>query len=533
MPEYFTPGVYVEEIPSGRRPIEGVATSTAGFVGETERGPLTPTLVTSWADYTRWFGEFIDRTPFNAQNKYLPYAVRGFFENGGRRLFVARVAGSNSATAGGVLQGNAGDTQIDALGPGVWGNAVVVLLRPSTVLDPATGLPAPDRFRLQVLYYQGGVPNPLLDPSDATRFTRDPDILEDFDDLTSDSTQSNFIARVVNGVSRLIVIRSSAGTVVAPAAAAPPTQMSLAGGRSTPATRGDYVGAASTDPRGPLGLAGLSSIEEISLLATPDAVVIPGVDLDLLNHCESRRDRFAILSEANPRGDVAQISPVHDSAWGAVYYPWVRVAAPHTAEGSVLVPPSGHVAGIYARVDVERGMHKAPANEVVRGIVTRGLQSGQEPLSHTLNKSQQEVLNPRGINVIRDFRPEGRGIRVWSARTMSSDAEWRYVNVRRLFIYLEQSIERGTQWVVFEPNAERTWLAVRIAITNFLTTVWRNGALPGNTPDEAFFVKCDRSTMAQDDIGNGRLICVIGVAPVRPAEFVIFRIGQKTMEAGG
>ena len=533
MPEYLTPGVYVEEVPSGPRPIEGVSTSTAGFVGEAERGPLAPTLVTSWVDYTRRFGLFIDSAPFNAQNKYLPYAVRGFFENGGQRLYVARVAGHDSATASGVLEGNGGDTYIDAVGPGVWGNGVVVLLRPSTVVDPATGLPAPDRFRLQVLYYQDGVPNPLLDPSDATRFTRDPDILEDFDDLTSDSTQSNFIAKVVNGVSRLIVIRSSTGTLVAPTAAAPPTQMSLAGGTSTPATRGDYVGAASTDPSGPRGLVGLSSINEISLLVIPDEVVVPGLDLDLLDQCEALKDRFAILSEHSPRADVAQLSSVRGSAWGAVYYPWIRVPAEHTVEGSVLVPPSGHMAGIYARVDTNRGVHKAPANEVVRGIVTQGLQAGEEPLAHTLDKHQQDILNPRGINVIRDFRLESRGVRVWGARTMSSDPEWKYVPVRRLFIYLEQSIYRGTQWVVFEPNQEATWTAVRTAISNFLVTVWRTGALSGATSEEAFFVKCDRTTMTQGDIDSGRLISMIGVAPTRPAEFVIFRIGQKTMEAGG
>ncbi|TFH66123.1 MAG: phage tail sheath family protein, partial [Gemmatimonadales bacterium] len=188
---------------------------------------------------------------------------------------------------------------------------------------------------------------------------------------------------------------------------------------------------------------------------------------------------------------------------------------------------------IYARVDTNRGVHKAPANEVVRGIVTQGLQAGEEPLSHALDKHQQDILNPRGINVIRDFRPEGRGIRVWGARTMSSDPEWKYVLVRRLFIYLEQSIYRGTQWVVFEPNQEATWTAVRTAISNFLVTVWRTGALSGATSEEAFFVKCDRTTMTQGDIDSGRLISMIGVAPTRPAEFVIFRIGQKTMEAGG
>jgi len=292
------------------------------------------------------------------------------------------------------------------------------------------------------------------------------------------------------------------------------------------------VGAASTDPSGPRGLAGLSSIDEISLLVIPDEVVVPGLDLDLLDQCETLKDRFAILSGHTPRADVAQLSLVRDSAWGAVYYPWVRVPAEHTVERNVLVPPSGHVAGIYARADTNRGVHEAPANEVVRGIVTQGLQAGQEPLSHTLNKHQQDILNPRGVNVIRDFRLESRGVRVWGARTMSSDPEWKYIPVRRLFIYLEQSIYRGTQWVVFEPNQEATWAAVRTAVANFLTTVWRSGALVGTTPDEAFFVKCDRSTMTQDDIDNGRLICLIGVAPVRPAEFVILRIGQKTMEAG-
>jgi phage tail sheath protein FI len=187
--------------------------------------------------------------------------------------------------------------------------------------------------------------------------------------------------------------------------------------------------------------------------------------------------------------------------------------------------------GIFARTDIDRGVHKAPANEVVRGIVTRDLNGGRKPLTHTLSKREHDLLNPRGVNVIRDFRSDGRDIRIWGARTMSSDAMWKYVNVRRLFIFLEQSIDRGTQWSVFEPNTEPTWIAVRTSITNFLRTVWRNGALQGTTQDEAFFVKCGRNTMTQDDIDNGRLVCLIGVAPAKPAEFVIFRISQKTIEA--
>jgi phage tail sheath protein FI len=167
----------------------------------------------------------------------------------------------------------------------------------------------------------------------------------------------------------------------------------------------------------------------------------------------------------------------------------------------------------------------------VRGIVTRDLNGGMKPLSHTLVKQEQDVLNPSGVNVIRDFRTDGRDIRLWGARTMTSDAMWKYINVRRLFIFIEQSIDRGTQWAVFEPNSEITWIALRSAISNFLRTVWRNGALMGTTQEEAFFVKCDRTTMTQDDFDNGRLICLIGIAPVKPAEFVIMRIAQKTIDA--
>jgi phage tail sheath protein FI len=187
---------------------------------------------------------------------------------------------------------------------------------------------------------------------------------------------------------------------------------------------------------------------------------------------------------------------------------------------NVYVAPSGHMAGIYARVDVERGVHKAPANEVIRGITK---------IAQDVTKREQDLLNPKGINALRFF--PGRGNRVWGARTLSSDSSWKYINVRRLFIFVEESIDEGTQFVVFEPNDEPLWARVRQTITNFLTTVWRSGALQGTKPDEAFFVKCDRTTMTQDDIDNGRLICLIGIAPVKPAEFVIFRIQQMTRES--
>jgi Bacteriophage tail sheath protein len=207
-----------------------------------------------------------------------------------------------------------------------------------------------------------------------------------------------------------------------------------------------------------------------------------------------------------------------DTKYAALYYPWVEVRDP-SAQKNVSVAPSGHMAGIYARVDIERGVHKAPANEVILSI---------NKISQDVTKREQDLLNPHNINALRYF--PGRGNRVWGARVVTSDSSWKYVNVRRLFIYVEASVDYGTQWVVFEPNDEPLWARVRQTITNFLTTTWRSGALQGAKPDEAFFVKCDHTTMTQDDIDNGRLICVIGIAPVKPAEFVIFRIQQKTMD---
>jgi phage tail sheath protein FI len=537
MPEYLAPGVYVEEVATGPRPIEGVSTSTTGFVGETERGPLKPRLITSWQDYQRWFGGYIDRPPFNATNLYLPYAVRGFFDNGGQRLFVARVIGAAAVPATLTLGPAATATTLRASGPGVWGNRVLVAVKKASAVDalaaaPPANSPLSRWFRLQLLYFKDGIPDPFVDPTDPTKLAdpnrRTPDAFEDFDNVTSDPTQANFVKTVVNGASQLIEVIDCLG---APAAAAFDKDRHLANGTYAAPVQTDYLDANTLDPEQRKGLAGLSTIRDISLVAIPDTVVIPGLADDLQNACDATRDRFAIHSVVPDSGDVSAVRPFRDSSYGAIYYPQLLVSAPHTPDGWRYVPSAGHVAGIYARVDVDRGVHKAPANEVILGIITRDLANGRKPLSHTLNKREQDILNPRGVNVIRDFRTDGRDIRVWGARTMSSDSMWKYVNVRRLFIFIEQSIDRGTQWAVFEPNSEPTWIAIRTSITNFLRTIWRNGALMGTSEEEAFFVKCDRTTMTQDDFDNGRLICLIGVAPVKPAEFVIFRISQKTLEA--
>lgn len=533
MPEYLSPGVYIEEINSGPRPIEGVSTSTAGFAGETERGSQKPTLVTSWSDFLRSFGGYIDQPPFNTTNVYLPYAIRGFFENGGQRAYIARVVGAAATTAAGPLPGNA--TTVQAVGPGAWGNNIRISIEPASaslaMASGATGA-AKTWFRLRVLYYRNGVPATLIDPKDPDKraLAQAPDALEDFDNLTHDSTKPNYALGVINGSSCLIKIITCTAPPTAKSFAEGGVALTGTAGKDAAAVLGDFT-KANTDPEERTGLDGLLTVRDVSLMICPDDIVVPELGSALVDRCESTRDRFAILNEVTDKTDWAAIAQHRDSSYAALYYPRLRVVAPHTPEGYAVVPSSGHIAGIYARTDVDRGVHKAPANEVVRGILSRDLSGGRKPLSHTLTKREQDMLNPQGVNVIRDFRPDGRDIRAWGARTMTSDSQWKYINVRRLFIFIEESIDRGTQWVVFEPNAEITWISLRASIENFLSTVWRNGALMGTTPEEAFFVRCDRTTMTQDDFDNGRLICVIGIAPVKPAEFVIFRISQKTVDS--
>ncbi|WP_447602800.1 phage tail sheath family protein [Nitrospira sp. Nam80] len=391
--------------------------------------------------------------------------------------------------------------------------------------------PTADWFRIQVAYYRDGVPANFVDPTDEKKLgdpnRAEPDAFEDYDNLTADPTDSNFATSIINAISKLIKITPCTGK---PDEVDFP-DLQLENGVSDPATLTEYLDENTEDPEKRRGLAGLSTIREISLVATPDEVVIQGLSDKVIERCEAMKDRFAITSVNENTASIVALRPPRDTTYAGLYYPWVRIFAPHTAEGHRTIPPTGHVTGLLARTDIERGVHKAPANEVLRGIVTRDLNGNKKPLEFTLGNREHDILNPRGVNVIRDFRPDGRDIRVFGARTMSSDSMWKYINVRRLFIFVEQSIDRGTQWAVFEPNSDPTWSAIRTSITAFLRTVWRNGALMGTTQEEAFFVKCDRTTMTQDDIDNGRLICLIGIAPVKPAEFVIFRISQKTMEA--
>lgn len=279
-----------------------------------------------------------------------------------------------------------------------------------------------------------------------------------------------------------------------------------------------YIGA-DNGPGNRSGLFAFEEVDEINMVSAPGQTD-PAIQDALLTHCEKMRYRFAILDapEEIPGGGVDKLPKPRDSKYGAYYFPWIEVYDPN--KGNIFQPPSGYVAGIYSRTDTERGVHKAPANEIVRGALG---------LRYNITRGEQDILNPKGINCIRSMK--NRGIRVWGARTISSDPSWRYINVRRLFNMVEQSIEEGTQWVVFEPNDKSLWKNVTRTVTAFLLRIWRTGALVGDTPEEAFYVKCDAETNPPETVDAGQLICEIGMCPVKPAEFVIFRIGQ--MAAGG
>jgi hypothetical protein len=280
------------------------------------------------------------------------------------------------------------------------------------------------------------------------------------------------------------------------------------------------------------GLVAFEELDDISMVAAPGSThdftgeggntgYAKPILRAVLQHCEQMRFRIAVLDsiEGSSVNKVLKLRRTFDSSRAALYYPWVRIQDPLSNQ-EMLNPPSGHICGIYARIDIERGVHKAPANEIIRLATGFEKKIGQRKL---------ELLNPEHVNCLRKIR--GLGYRVWGARTLSSDPEWKYVNVRRYFIYLERSIEVGTQWTVFESNGETLWGNVRQTVENFMLNEWKSGAIQGASPKEAFFVRCDRTTMTQNDLDNGRLICQVGFAPLRPAEFVIIRIGQKTADS--
>jgi phage tail sheath protein FI len=511
MPEYLSPGVYVEEVDTGSKPIEGVATSTVGLLGITERGPVAPTLITSFSEYVRVFGRYVT-------DRFLPYAVEGFFQNGGKRCFIMRVASRNAAATS--ANRAIGGMTVQAIGPGGWGNRTAVKVTAASLNDGSAATST--LFKLTVMYWDVAPPTPIVDPTESANAQnpgrREPALLEIYDNLSPDPARNSFYERQINGFSDLITVtRTGAAAIPIPAALDV-----LANGNDGPNVDLDDFKGDPTATINKRGLFALDGVDEIAILVCPDEEAFPGIGDALIDSCELLKDRFAIIQAPFNPGTVANHRPPRASKYAAYYYPWLRILDPITKK-EIEIPPGGHVAGIYARSDIERGVHKAPANELIRGLISDP-QDPARALQIQVTKGQQDILNPRGVNVLRYF--PGRGPLVWGARTTTLDPDWKYINVRRLFIFVEESIDEATQWVVFEPNDEPLWARVRRSVSAFLTRLWMDGMLQGRTKEEAYFVRCDRTTMTQADIDNGRLIMLIGIAPVKPAEFVIFRIGQ-------
>ena len=456
--------------------------------------------------------------------------------------------------------------EVEASSKGTWGNSIKVSVKPASIsstqlskdavsstrldLETITGIETGSVLRLPAstspryvivtethktsteIYVE--IANPvtltagdIVETDEFDLYITDSKSEEIFKHLSLDEDHSRFISKIVteksSGLIRIVNVMALGSVMGLPISDDMPGWLLTGGTDGFPGSIDTiYEGTDDLEPAKRTGLYTFKNVDEINIAAIP-GITSKALQSKLITHCETiMKDRFAILdSEYGADLDgIRYQRNLYDTSYAALYYPWLYVSDPLTG-GCINVPPSGCVAGIYARTDVTRGVHKAPANEKINGVFQLEKLNGKFRI---VNKGSQDILNPLGINCIREF--PGRGIRVWGARTVTSNSLWKYINVRRLFLFLEESIEKGTQWVVFEPNDEKLWARVKQTITQFLTGVWKTGALMGTTPEEAFFVKCDRTTMTQDDIDNGRLICIIGVAPVKPAEFVIFRIAQ-------
>jgi len=534
---YGAPGVYIEEQPSGSMPIEGVGTAVAAFVGFTEHydsgngDPTDPTgvkpqLVTSWPQYERVYGGFV-------QGAMLPHAVRGFFENGGSAAYICRIPTTGDGDGGGgkptltlPTADNPGtpSLQLSAVRSGA--TLEVEVVPPSASPPPAegeggdgnSGNNGAGEYTLRV--YEGG------------------SLREELSGLQFSGRSARSVEKTVNERSKFVRIEMKPlqGASLAertPAAGRYTLQSPPVSGKSV--TPADLAGNESDRT----GYQGLAIAENVTMVAIPDLVTVAtkedgtvdeemylGAQKQLIDYCEASHNKMAILD--TPPGLNAtralewRSRLARDSAFAALYYPNVVVNNPLARPGAtngelyLTVPTAGHVAGVWARTDAARGVWKAPANEALRGIVR---------LENDVTNGEQDLLNPDGVNCIRSFG--SYGTKIWGARTLAkTDPSWRYINVRRLFNFVEESIQRGTQWAVFEPNDFDLWQRVKRNITSFLRGLWTQGALVGATPEQAFYVLCDASNNPASSVDEGKLIVEIGLAPVKPAEFVIFRISQ-------
>lgn len=511
---YVTPGVYVEEVPSGMATLAAGATAVAAFVGFTAKAPkddpndpdgLKPRLVTNWTQFETLYGGFVPGI-------MLPHAVYGYFNNGGALAYIVRIPHTTPATESGVRALPSGDRALGAAleVTTVEPNAdIAVQVTNETPADGA-GDDEPPTFRIDVI--------------------EEGKIVESFEGLKLADAE-----KTVNAGSTKVKVATKVDTknLAAALQTVPAGMYAIEPAPPTPVSVPGRAFAGSETAR--QGINGLVIADDVTMVMVPDLVTAArkddgSIDLDLwksvqlalINHCEGQANRVAIL-DAPPAMSPQQIKEwrsniaMYDSAFATLYYPWIKVSNPAATNGDteIMVPPSGHMAGIWARTDDTRGVWKAPANEVVRGALD---------VEMNITKAEQGLLNPIGINCIRPFGT--RGIRVWGARTLSSDTDWTYINVRRLFNMIETTIMDGTQFAVFEPNDQKLWEGLKRTVSAFLRGLWRDGALFGATAEQAFYVKCDAETNPPDSIDLGRVIVEVGIAPVKPAEFVIFRVTQ-------
>ena len=562
MAEYLSPGVYVEEYDSSPRSIEGVGTSTAGFVGLAEKGPSigAPALVTSFKSFTKQFGGFLSEFT-HGEYRYLANSVEQFFVNGGTRCFVSRVVPSDAKAA----TKTAGILTVEAANEGKWGNRIQVSFntvakkKMQLISEAGEGYIAKttEGFREGDIVVVNGEYNKIKSIYDNAIVFEQPftgkvvddalipktvvylvtvDVSIRYNDEAENYSELSFNIAAPNYIGTKLSASEIAKVTVAPMTEiGNPVEAILGEGQTSGMITLDggsdgtmsKVNAATFigEDGGPGKRTGIQSFVEnelVSMMAVP-GITIPEVVVALVGHCENLKNRVAVLDmpkDLYKTNDLIEYRNMIDSTYAAMYHPWIQIFDRASGKPD-FVPPSGAVLGVYSRTDINRGVHKAPANET---IFCTGLKSNY-------TKAEQDILNPEGVNLIRSF--PGQGIRIWGAKTASSNSAFKYINVRRLFIYVEESIRANTNWVVFEPNDATLWQRVSMTISSFLDSLWRNGMLAGGSASEAYFVEIGPSTMSRDDIMNGRLICNIGIAPSRPAEFVIFRVTQHTAEAGG
>lgn len=559
MAEYLSPGVYVEEVDRGPKPIQGVGTAMPVFLGFSEKAEEVkeidgekkvenllskPQLITNWSQYVKYFGGFVS-------GAYLPHAVYGYFLNGGTRCYVVSVRKIPKAR---ISLNGADGLKIQAKQAGSAGQQLRVSVDAPKLLasselesesesesETTLGSNQGSNSEINEVSFDVTVEKKIKrnDGSETWNKVEKRRIKIERKDTADDKKK----VMVTKNTSKLIDVIIPENMAMGPLDQIWPNsvnekQLVIAEMNQLEApTTAEFKG----DVEEREGIDGLEAIEDITMVCVPDLMtplngkldhkMVQAVQTSIIAHCERMGDRVAILdapptptknSKVPKKPDIKPQEVLdwrmnytgYDSSYATLYYPWIEVNDPVTDQ-PIYIPPSGHIAGVWARNDNTRGVYKAPANEVIRGVTG---------LAYNPTKGEQDVLNPKNINCIRKF--PGRGIRVWGARTLTSNPAWRYINVRRLFNYVEKSIELNTQWVVFEPNDHKLWAKVRRDVKAFLTTVWRDGALFGQTPKDAFYVKCDEELNPLESRDQGRLIIEIGMAPVKPAEFVIFRISQ-------